>query len=90
MATWTDRTSFRTITEDGELSHEHPSISNGYDLSDFRDYVERLPLSEGEIAQWYLDVHQDGDSDLLAEAYLDDLGTGDLVIKKFPAADLFD
>lgn len=91
MATRTTRTSFRIITEDGELSHEHVSESNGYSMADFERYIDAHPPREGEIAQWHVVAHEDGDSDILAEV-VTIYGTdpSERTITKLPAADLFD
>lgn len=81
MATWTDRSSFRTIDEDGQIVDDHSTISNGYALEDFTDYTARQDVT-GTIAQWYI-VTDDGDGEVLAEAS----EAAGLVI--YPAADIF-
>jgi len=66
MATWTDRTSFRVLDEDGQIVDEHGTISNGYGLEDFSRYTARQDQSS-TIAQWYV-VSGDHEGDILAEA----------------------
>jgi hypothetical protein len=80
MATWTDRTTFRTISEDGELIDEHGSLSNGYSLADFEEYTLRQSVP-GSVAQW---ITAGEDGDVLAEA-AEHFG---LVV--YPAASIFD
>lgn len=82
MATWTDRSSFRVISVDGELIDDHPTMSNGYALSDFNKYAAKWADNPLTIAQWYI-VTDDGDGELLAES--SDEG-GEVV---YPAADIF-
>lgn len=55
MATANDLTAFRTITEDGELSHDSAPQA-GFTLYDFETYANTFAggIESGEIAQWYI------------------------------------
>jgi hypothetical protein len=82
MATWTDRTAFRTITMDGELSHDSAPQA-GLTLYDFEVYANTFGddgVEPGEIAQWYIPRT----SDLLAEC------NHDGGVTTYPAASIFD
>jgi hypothetical protein len=79
MATSTDSTAFRTITEDGMLEHEGFTV-DGQRLVDFEIYADAGVLDEGMGAQWYVPRTDE----LLAEYSVH----GGLVV--YPAADLFD
>lgn len=79
MATPNDQTTFRTITEDGELHDEHGTISNGFTVADFTDYTATQD-TPGTTAQWYV---VGGEGDILAEA------NEFFGLITYPAADIF-
>lgn len=78
MATATDKTSIRIITEDGELVHDQVG-QVGFTSYDFECFANKY-VSDGETAQWY--VYPEGD--LLAEQG----NSGEMTT--YPAASLFD
>jgi len=78
MATASDLTAFRAITEDGEpVMMQHPAADNT--IEKFEEFMDDDAIEPGVIAQWYVPRTDD----MLAEAAY---GTA---LTTYPAADLF-